>query len=89
MNRKRLIWYVMGMIILFLTGVQTAFAGWTDVTPAVSTKTLFGVWGTNKGITFLTDTMGSITVTGGKSDPRGAAAALLKDIIHIFSPPLA
>jgi homoserine dehydrogenase len=46
---------------------------------------LFGVNGTNKGITFLTDTMGSVTVTGGKSDPRGAAAALLKDIIHIFS----
>jgi len=46
---------------------------------------LFGVTGTNKGITFLTDTMGSVTVTGGKSDPRGAASALLKDIIHIFS----
>jgi len=45
---------------------------------------LFHVDGTNKGITFLTDTMGSVTVTGGKSDPRGAAAALLKDIIHTF-----
>ncbi len=46
---------------------------------------LFGVRGTNKGITFWTDTMGAITVTGGKSDPRGAAAALLKDIIHLLS----
>jgi len=46
---------------------------------------LFGVNGTNKGIAFLTDTMGSITVTGGKSDPRGAAAALLKDIIDIWA----
>jgi len=46
---------------------------------------LFGVSGTNKGISFLTDAMGTITVTGGKSDPRGAAAALLKDIINIFS----
>ncbi|MGB7294357.1 MAG: homoserine dehydrogenase [Candidatus Aminicenantales bacterium] len=46
---------------------------------------LFHVEGTSKGITFLTDTMGSITVTGGKSDPRGAAAALLKDIIHTFT----
>jgi homoserine dehydrogenase len=45
---------------------------------------LFHVHGTNKGITFLTDTMGSVTITGGKSDPRGAAAAVLKDIIHIF-----
>jgi homoserine dehydrogenase len=48
------------------------------------THPLFGVEGTNKGITFETDTMGSVTVSGGKSDPRGAAAALLKDIIHVF-----
>ncbi|MBN2409674.1 MAG: homoserine dehydrogenase, partial [Candidatus Aminicenantes bacterium] len=46
---------------------------------------LFNVDGTNKGITFRTDTMGSVTVTGGRSDPRGAAAALLKDIIHTFT----
>lgn len=60
-----------------------------EVSPEIIDRfhSLFGVSGTNKGITFLTDTMGSITVTGGKSDPRGAAAALLKDIIHIFSPP--
>ncbi len=45
---------------------------------------LFGVNGAQKGITFFTDTMDSITVTGGKSDPRGAAAALLKDIINIY-----
>ena len=35
-----------------------------------------------KGISYLTDTMGRITVTGGKSSPEGAAAALLKDLIH-------
>jgi len=40
--------------------------------------------GTNKGIIFYTDTMGWIAVAGGKSDPRGAAAALLKDIISIY-----
>jgi homoserine dehydrogenase len=45
---------------------------------------LFGVDGSNKGITFHTDTMGMITVHGGRSDPRGAAAALLKDIINIY-----
>ncbi len=45
---------------------------------------LFGVDETNKAVTFFTDTMGSITVSGGKSDPRGAAAALLKDIVHLF-----
>jgi homoserine dehydrogenase len=36
---------------------------------------------TEKGISFLTDTMGRITVIGGKSSPVGAAAALLKDLI--------
>lgn len=45
---------------------------------------LFGVDGANKGITFYTDTMGAVTVSGGQSDPRGAAAALLKDIINIY-----
>jgi homoserine dehydrogenase len=28
--------------------------------------------------------MGEVSVTGGRSDPRGAAAALLKDIINIY-----
>lgn len=45
---------------------------------------LFGINGAKKGISFFTDTMDSVTVTGGKSDPRGAAAALLKDIINIY-----
>jgi len=35
-----------------------------------------------KGISYVTDTMGRVTVTGGKSSPMGAAAALLKDVIH-------
>ena len=41
-----------------------------------------------KGISYLTDTMGRITVTGGQSSPVGAAAALLKDLIHssVFAP---
>ncbi|MDH7511556.1 MAG: homoserine dehydrogenase [Clostridiales bacterium] len=47
---------------------------------------LFGVEGTAKGITYFTDTMGDVTLTGGKSDPRGAAAAVLKDIINIYHP---
>jgi homoserine dehydrogenase len=71
-----------------LIGLMTRSAGrWrAEVSPEIIDRShpLFGVSGTNKGITFLTDTMGSVTVTGGKSDPRGAAAALLKDIIHIF-----
>ena len=35
-----------------------------------------------KGITYTTETMGQITVMGGKSSPIGAAAALLKDLVH-------
>ncbi len=45
---------------------------------------LHGISGTAKGIAFLTDTMGTIALTGGKSDPRGTAAAMLKDIINIY-----
>jgi homoserine dehydrogenase len=45
---------------------------------------LYGVNGTTKGITFYTDTMGSVTVIGGKSDPVGTGASLLKDIIGIY-----
>lgn len=45
---------------------------------------LYWVDGTQKGITFFTDTMDMITVSGGKSNPLGAAAAMLKDIINIY-----
>lgn len=46
---------------------------------------LFGVRSTTKGVTFYTDTMGPVTVIGGRSDPGGTGAALLKDIINIYS----
>lgn len=45
---------------------------------------LYPVTGSEKGITFETDTMGTITLTGGRSSPVGAAAALLKDLINIY-----
>ncbi len=38
--------------------------------------------GSEKAITYMTDTMGHITVSGGKSSPLGAAAAVLKDLIN-------
>jgi homoserine dehydrogenase len=41
------------------------------------------VEGADKGVTFTTDTMGELTVIGGKSDPTGAAAALLRDVLRI------
>jgi homoserine dehydrogenase len=45
---------------------------------------LAGVKGTNKGVMFNTDTMGSVSAIGGASNPRGAAAAALKDLINIY-----
>jgi homoserine dehydrogenase len=54
------------------------------VYPIEPSHPLFHVNGTNKGIVFFTDTMGHVAVSGGKSDPRGTAAALLKDIINIY-----
>jgi homoserine dehydrogenase len=55
----------------------------TKVTLLDSSHPLFSIDEARKGIVFYTDTMDSVTVTGGKSDARGAAAALLKDIINI------
>ncbi|MFE7376541.1 homoserine dehydrogenase [Bacillus cereus] len=40
--------------------------------------------GTEKVITFFTDTMGQVTTIGGASNPRGAAAAALKDVINLY-----
>jgi homoserine dehydrogenase len=76
-----------GKTLKLIGTINHAGGGWeAQVSPKIIDRShpLFGVNGTNKGITFMTDTMGAVTVTGGKSDPRGAAAALLKDIIHIF-----
>ncbi len=61
--------------------------GWRlEVRPSLldASHPLFHVNGTEKGITFSTDTMGLVTLTGGRSSPRGAAAALLKDLINIY-----
>jgi homoserine dehydrogenase len=46
---------------------------------------LANVRSTEKAISYLTDTMDRVTVSGGKSNPLGAAAALLKDIIKIYN----
>jgi homoserine dehydrogenase len=52
--------------------------------PVEASHPLYRLSGTSKGIAFLTDTMGTVAVTDGKSDPRGTAAAVLKDIINIY-----
>ena len=41
--------------------------------------------GTEKALSYVTDTMDRVTVTGGKSSPMGAGAALLKDCINAFA----
>lgn len=46
---------------------------------------LAGVRGTEKAVSFLTDTMDRVTVSGGRSNPLGAAAALLKDLLRIYA----
>jgi len=76
-----------GKALKLIGKISRAAGRWSAQVSPVAIKSghpLFNVDGTNKGITFHTDTMGSVTITGGKSDPRGAAAALLKDIIHTF-----
>lgn len=45
---------------------------------------LIHVKGTNKGILFHTEEMGTICCLGGASHPRGAAAASIKDLINLF-----
>jgi len=45
---------------------------------------LMNVKGTNKGIVFHTEEMGTICCIGGASHPRGAAAAAVKDMLNLY-----
>jgi homoserine dehydrogenase len=45
---------------------------------------LAAVRGAEKAITFRTDTMGTLTLIGGRSDPRAAGAALLRDVLLLL-----
>lgn len=45
---------------------------------------LIHVKGTNKGILFHTEEMGTICCLGGASHPKGAAAAAIKDMTNLF-----
>lgn len=46
------------------------------------THPLASVNGSEKAMSYMTDTMDRVTVMGGKSSPGGAAAAMLKDLIN-------
>ncbi len=51
--------------------------------PIEAEHVLASVDGTTKAIHFETDTLGELTVIGGKSNPRAAAAAALKDLVNL------
>lgn len=55
---------------------------------AVPAASLLGqVRGTTKAIVYYTDTMGELALVGGASDPLGAAAAALKDVLNLARRP--
>ncbi|HAI21642.1 MAG TPA: homoserine dehydrogenase [Clostridiales bacterium UBA8153] len=60
-------------------GVRAA----VEVKAVPARSLLAGVGGSNKAIVYHTDTMGELALVGGASDPRGAAAAALKDVLNL------
>lgn len=75
-----------GMTIKLIGEAEVTGTGVTAIVAPVflpRTHPLAPVTGTTKAIHFETDTMGSLTVIGGKSDPQAAAAAALKDTINL------
>lgn len=44
---------------------------------------LYGVDGKNKGIKYVSDTLGDLTIIGGASGTKAAAASVLRDVINI------
>ena len=64
---------------------------WEDENPRVQVRPeklhpddiFFNVHGKNKGMEYLTDNLGVISVLGGASDVKGAAASIIRDILQI------
>lgn len=48
-----------------------------------SNNTLYGVDGKNKAVKYTSDTLGDLTIIGGASGVRPAAASILRDLINI------
>ncbi|SHI41409.1 homoserine dehydrogenase [Lutispora thermophila] len=44
---------------------------------------LYGVDGKNKGVRYVSDTLGDLTISGGASGTKAAAASVLRDIVNI------
>jgi homoserine dehydrogenase len=68
-----------------LEGGTGAWRARVEPVPLGADHPLARVDGLEKGITYQTDTMARVTVIGGRSDPNGAAGALLRDIVNLAS----
>ena len=80
MDQKRLVWCVMGIMLLCMTGVQAAFAGWTNATPPISTKTLNAIWGTSPSDVYAVGDTGTILHYNGtdwSAEPSNTTGQLL------------
>ncbi len=70
----------MGIMLLCMTGVQAAFAGWTNATPAISTKTLNAIWGTSPSDVYAVGDTGTILHYNGtdwSAEPSNTTGQLL------------
>ena len=75
-----------GHMIRLLGTLRRNRGGWrarVEPTPLGANHPLAGVGGFEKGICYRTDLMDRVTVIGGRSDPKGAAAALVRDIVNL------
>lgn len=75
-----------GRTIRLLGTLRRDGGGWraqVEPTPLPASHPLAAVAGFEKGICYRTDLMDRVTVIGGRSDPNGAAAALVRDIVNL------
>jgi homoserine dehydrogenase len=75
-----------GHMIRLLGTLRRNRGGWrarVEPTPLRANHPLAAVGGFEKGICYSTDLMDRVTVIGGRSGPKGAAAALVRDIVNL------
>lgn len=75
-----------GRTIRLLGTLRRNGGGWharVEPTPLQASHPLAVVDGFEKGICYSTDLMDRVTVIGGRSDPNGAAAALVRDVVNL------
>lgn len=75
-----------GRTVRLLGTLRRHGGGWrarVEPTPLRANHPLAAVHGLEKGICYSTALMDRVTVIGGRSDPQGAAAALVRDIVNL------